>query len=46
MEQARDLANYHEHAVFTDPELDGIGNIAGQSEYEKRVGKGKGSPRR
>ncbi|KAL7409995.1 histidine phosphatase superfamily [Mrakia frigida] len=28
MQQARDLANYHEHAVFTDPELDGIGNIA------------------
>lgn len=25
MEQARDLANYHENAVFTDPELHGIG---------------------
>lgn len=31
MQQARDLANYHEHAVFTDPELDGIGNIAFQT---------------
>ena len=26
LEQARDLANYHEYGVFTDPELDGIGN--------------------
>lgn len=27
--QARDLANYHEYNVFSDPELGGIGNIAG-----------------
>jgi hypothetical protein len=31
LEQARDLANWHEYGVFTSPELDGIGNIAGQT---------------
>ncbi|KAF8552757.1 phosphoglycerate mutase-like protein [Imleria badia] len=28
--QARALANWHEHNVFTDPSVSGIGNIAGQ----------------
>ena len=27
--QARDLANYHEYNIFSDPDLGGIGNIAG-----------------
>lgn len=27
--QARDLANWHEYNVFTDPSLGGIGNVAG-----------------
>lgn len=31
MEQARDLANYHEYALFTDSTKGGIGNIAGQT---------------
>ncbi|GHJ87051.1 hypothetical protein NliqN6_3453 [Naganishia liquefaciens] len=31
MEQARALANYHEQAVFSSPQKDGIGNIAGQT---------------
>jgi len=31
LEQARDLANFHEHGVFTSPQMDGIGNIAGQT---------------
>ncbi|KDR82623.1 hypothetical protein GALMADRAFT_835169 [Galerina marginata CBS 339.88] len=31
IEQARDLANFHEHGVFTSPQLGGIGNIAGQT---------------
>jgi len=31
LEQARDLANFHEHGVFTSPKLSGIGNIAGQT---------------
>ena len=26
LEQARDLANYHEYSVFTDPSIGGIGN--------------------
>ncbi len=30
-EQSRHLANYHEQAVFTAPQPDGIGNIAGQT---------------
>jgi hypothetical protein len=30
-EQARALANYHEHGVFTSPQPGGIGNIAGQT---------------
>jgi hypothetical protein len=29
--QARDLANWHEYGVFTSPELNGIGNIAGRT---------------
>ncbi|KAI0685017.1 histidine phosphatase superfamily [Cytidiella melzeri] len=29
--QARDLANYHEYGVFSDPSLEGIGNIAGRT---------------
>ncbi|TRM61156.1 histidine phosphatase superfamily [Schizophyllum amplum] len=29
--QARALANYHEYGVFTSPEVDGIGNIAGRT---------------
>ncbi|KAL1744077.1 histidine phosphatase superfamily [Schizophyllum fasciatum] len=29
--RARDLANYHEYGVFTSPEVDGIGNIAGRT---------------
>ncbi|KAL0578944.1 hypothetical protein V5O48_003035 [Marasmius crinis-equi] len=28
LEQARHLTNYHEYGVFSDPQLDGIGNIA------------------
>ena len=24
--QARDLANYHEYGIFSDPEFNGIGN--------------------
>ncbi|THU86228.1 phosphoglycerate mutase-like protein [Dendrothele bispora CBS 962.96] len=28
LEQARDLANFHEYGVFSDPDLAGIGNIA------------------
>ncbi|KAG6844518.1 hypothetical protein H0H87_006279 [Tephrocybe sp. NHM501043] len=31
LETARDLANWHEYHVFSDPELSGIGNIAGQT---------------
>jgi len=31
LEQARDLANYHEYGVFTDPQFNGIGNIAGRT---------------
>ncbi|KAF8157825.1 histidine phosphatase superfamily [Crassisporium funariophilum] len=31
LEQARDLANFHEYGVFTSAQLDGIGNIAGQT---------------
>jgi len=31
LEQARDLANFHEHGVFTSPQPSGIGNIAGQT---------------
>jgi len=31
LEQARDLANWHEYGVFTSPQLNGIGNIAGQT---------------
>ncbi|KAJ3491134.1 hypothetical protein NLI96_g916 [Meripilus lineatus] len=31
LEQARDLANFHEHGVFTDTDLDGIGNIAART---------------
>jgi len=30
-EQARALANFHEHGVFTSPQPNGIGNIAGQT---------------
>ncbi|KAF9013360.1 phosphoglycerate mutase-like protein [Cyathus striatus] len=29
--QARDLANFHEYGVFSSPQLNGIGNIAGQA---------------
>jgi len=29
--QARDLANYHEYNIFTDPDFSGIGNIAGET---------------
>ncbi|KAK7050242.1 histidine phosphatase superfamily [Favolaschia claudopus] len=29
--QARTLANFHEDGVFSDPEADGIGNIAGRT---------------
>ncbi|KAJ7593527.1 histidine phosphatase superfamily [Mycena floridula] len=29
--QARDLANFHEYGVFSSPQLDGIGNIAGRT---------------
>ncbi|KDQ62176.1 hypothetical protein JAAARDRAFT_30078 [Jaapia argillacea MUCL 33604] len=29
--QARALANFHEYGVFTSPQLQGIGNIAGQT---------------
>ncbi|KAI5831058.1 phosphoglycerate mutase-like protein [Schizophyllum commune Tattone D] len=29
--RARALANYHEYGVFTSPEVDGIGNIAGRT---------------
>ncbi|KDR82624.1 hypothetical protein GALMADRAFT_835279 [Galerina marginata CBS 339.88] len=29
--QARDLANFHEHGVFSSPQPNGIGNIAGQT---------------
>ncbi|KXN85223.1 Lysosomal acid phosphatase [Leucoagaricus sp. SymC.cos] len=29
--RAQDLANFHEHGVFTSPWLDGIGNIAGRT---------------
>ncbi|KAF9454839.1 phosphoglycerate mutase-like protein [Macrolepiota fuliginosa MF-IS2] len=29
--QARDLANFHEYGVFSSPNLNGIGNIAGQT---------------
>ncbi|KAI0768869.1 phosphoglycerate mutase-like protein [Irpex lacteus] len=29
--QARDLANYHEYGVFSDPSFDGIGNIAART---------------
>lgn len=43
----RALANYHEQAVFSSPEKDGIGNIAGQTmvpgileAMEKIVGSG------
>jgi prostatic aicd phosphatase len=28
---SRYLADYHEQAIFTDPDVDGIGNIAGQT---------------
>lgn len=31
MRTARHLANYHESRVFTDEDIDGIGNIAGQT---------------
>ncbi|KAG7447894.1 phosphoglycerate mutase-like protein [Guyanagaster necrorhizus] len=31
MEQARDLANWHEYGVFSSPELAGIGNIAART---------------
>ncbi|PPQ67973.1 hypothetical protein CVT25_000453 [Psilocybe cyanescens] len=31
IEQARALANFHEEGVFTSPQLNGIGNIAGQT---------------
>ncbi|TFK40711.1 histidine phosphatase superfamily [Crucibulum laeve] len=31
LEQARDLANWHEYGIFSSPQLDGIGNIAGQA---------------
>ncbi|KAG6331021.1 hypothetical protein ID866_8066 [Astraeus odoratus] len=31
IEQARGYANYHEHAVFTDSDVNGIGNIAGRT---------------
>ncbi|KAF8893679.1 histidine phosphatase superfamily [Gymnopilus junonius] len=31
LEQARDLANFHEGGVFSSPELNGIGNIGGQT---------------
>lgn len=29
--KSRHLANYHEQALFTDPDMDGIGNIAAQT---------------
>ncbi|KAI0768868.1 phosphoglycerate mutase-like protein [Irpex lacteus] len=29
--QVRDLANYHEYGVFSDPSFDGIGNIAART---------------
>ncbi|KAJ7614918.1 histidine phosphatase superfamily [Roridomyces roridus] len=31
LEQARDLANFHQRGVFTSPQLDGIGNITGRT---------------
>ncbi|KAI0073495.1 phosphoglycerate mutase-like protein [Panus rudis PR-1116 ss-1] len=31
LEQARDLANYHEYSVFSDSQIDGVGNIAGRT---------------
>ncbi|KAL9711144.1 hypothetical protein Ac2012v2_005684 [Leucoagaricus gongylophorus] len=31
LEQARDLANWHEYGVFSDPDPSGIGNIAGRT---------------
>ncbi|KAH8082350.1 histidine phosphatase superfamily [Filobasidium floriforme] len=31
MRNSRYLADYHEQAIFTDPDVDGIGNIAGQT---------------
>ncbi|KAH9480561.1 hypothetical protein JR316_0007161 [Psilocybe cubensis] len=31
LEQVRALANFHEQGVFTSPQLNGIGNIAGQT---------------
>ncbi|PBK78349.1 phosphoglycerate mutase-like protein [Armillaria solidipes] len=31
MEQARDLANWHEYGVFSSPDLAGIGNIAARA---------------
>ncbi|KAF8967110.1 histidine phosphatase superfamily [Flammula alnicola] len=31
LEQARDLANFHEYGIFSSLQLNGIGNIAGQT---------------
>ncbi|KAJ7644343.1 histidine phosphatase superfamily [Roridomyces roridus] len=31
LQQVRDLANFHEHGVFTSAQLNGIGNIAGRT---------------
>jgi len=31
LEQARALANFHEYGVFSSPQVDGIGNIAGRA---------------
>lgn len=31
LEQGRDLANWHEYGIFSSPQLDGIGNIAGRT---------------
>ncbi|KAJ7644342.1 histidine phosphatase superfamily [Roridomyces roridus] len=31
LEQARALANFHEYGIFTSPQLNGIGNIAGRT---------------
>ncbi|KAF4617308.1 hypothetical protein D9613_006002 [Agrocybe pediades] len=31
LERARSLANYHEYGIFSSPQIDGIGNIAGRT---------------